>query len=45
MIVWPTNDAHCVWCILVPVLEQIFDFRDQKTTGVVEFCGDGEEWE
>jgi hypothetical protein len=38
MIVWPANDAHRVWCVLVPVLEQILDLRNQKTTRVVEFC-------
>ena len=30
-------DGHCVWRILVPVFEQILDFRDQQTAGVVEF--------
>jgi hypothetical protein len=36
-IVWLANDAHGVWCILVPVFEQVLDLRDQKTAGVVKF--------
>jgi hypothetical protein len=41
-IVWLPNDAHGVWCILVPVFEQVLDLRDQKTAGVVKFWRDEE---
>ena len=31
------KNARSVWCILVPVLEEVLDLRDQQTTSIIEF--------
>ena len=31
------GDVRGIGCILVPVLEEVLDFRDEQATGVVEF--------